>query len=166
MSANTAPTHSVDFAIVHVGELLCGLEIKSVQEIRKINGATPVHGAPSYVRGIINLRGQIVTVIDLRSRFGMTEREFDRTMRIVVVSCHDEKIGLLVDVVDDIISVTAADILGPPPHLSGCRGFFLKGVIRTEDELVSVLSVEEITSVDKESSQMSDEAETMGQEVY
>lgn len=150
------PSHSGNgtmrkLALFESGNLLCGLDIAHVQEINKNIAVTAVHRAPKYVRGVINLRGEIVTVIDLRSKFGFAPlTQAAAEAQIVIVRQGDENIGLLVDSVSDVVIVDEKDIEPPPSNLTGETGHFFKGVCKLEHSLVVILNIDELLARDFE----------------
>ena len=127
-----------------VGSILCGVWITQVQEINQNWEITPVHHAPDYVKGVLNLRGHIVTVIDLRQKFSYPIVDLHPEMRIVVVRCDEENIGLLVDCVQDVISVDMSCIDAPPSNMSGINGAFFSGVYTTTNGLVAIVDIEAV----------------------
>jgi purine-binding chemotaxis protein CheW len=131
-----------ELIVFQVGDILCGTEILHIQEINKQLDITPVHHAPSYVRGVLNLRGQIITVIDLRKKFNIPSRPLDDEMRIVIVRFHGESIGLLVDGVQDVLRAEAEDIEPSPGHLSGISGAYFAGIYKMPRGLVAILNFE------------------------
>lgn len=131
-----------EYVVFRVQDVVCGLEIDSVQEINRALDLTSVHSAPLYVMGVINLRGQIVTVISLRRKLGLPDAEMNSQWRNVVVKSGGEHIGLLVDVVDDIVTIERRDIVEPPPHMSGGMGDYFAGVYQSKEELVAILDVD------------------------
>ncbi|MCK5228449.1 MAG: purine-binding chemotaxis protein CheW [Desulfobulbaceae bacterium] len=133
-----------ELALFHTGDLICGLDTCHVGEINKQTDITVVHRAPDYVRGVINLRGEIVTVIDLRKKFGFEPLAIDSEMRIVVVRLGDENIGLLVDKVTDVVNADPSDIEPPPSNLSGINGAFFNGIYKRKKHLVAILDIYEI----------------------
>ena len=100
---------------------------------------TPVHHAPSYVAGIRNLRGRIVTVIDLRMRLELPPMDTGPESRILIADWKGEPVGLLVDGVDDTITVGAGDLQKPPPNLHGVQMQKLLGVFRSGERLAALL---------------------------
>ena len=128
-------------AVFRVGRYMCGLLISNIQEINKNLLLTPVHEAPDYVRGIINLRGNIVTVIDLRRKLGMESVPLQSSTRNVIVKLDREMVGLLVDSVDDIVEVARSDIRPTPAHLAKELGNAFEGVVQLGDELVAILEL-------------------------
>ena len=134
-------TVATPLAVFRVGHYMCGLLISSIQEINKNLLLTPVHEAPDYVRGIINLRGNIVTVIDLRRKLGMGSVPLQSSTRNVIVKLDREMVGLLVDSVDDIVEIERGDIRPTPAHLAKELGDAFEGVIQLGDELVAILEL-------------------------
>ena len=132
------------------GNLLCGLDIAHVQEINKNIAVTIVHRAPESVRGVINLRGEIVTVVDLRTKFGFEPLEHEDESQIVIVRQGDENIGLLVDSVSDVVVANEKDIEPPPSNLAGVTGHFFKGIYKLEHNLVAILNIDELLARDYE----------------
>lgn len=131
-----------------LGDSVFGIDASDVQEVVKVDQITPVHHAPSYVVGIRNLRGRIVTVIDLGARLELGAIEITPNSRILIVICDDESIGLLVDCVNDTISTDAKDIAPPPPSLQGARSRYLLGVYRGGGRLVSLIDLAMILKVE------------------
>jgi purine-binding chemotaxis protein CheW len=127
-SALLAPVQVREWIVLEVGNIRCGIAITQIQEINKQIDMTPVHHAPAYVRGVINLRGQIVTVVDLRVKFGLPPLALDEDRCIVVVRWSGESIGLLADRIQDIVVADAADILDPPANIRGVTGAFFSGI--------------------------------------
>ena len=131
-------------ALFESGNLLCALDIAHVQEINKNIAVTVVHRAPEYVCGVINLRGEIVTVVDLRVKFGFEPLAESADRQIVIVRQEGENIGLLVDTVSDVVSADERDIEPPPSNLSGVAGRFFKGIYKLEHDLVAILNIDEL----------------------
>ena len=96
-----------------------GIEILRVQEIKGFSKITPIPNAPSFVRGVMNLRGTVVPIIDLRARFEMTEKEYDQFTCIIVVNVGHRVVGLVVDTVSDVLNIPA-DSIATPPELASC----------------------------------------------
>ena len=138
---------TTELAIFHVGDVTCALQSIEVQEIIKNQEITVVHHAPEYVRGVINLRGQIVTIISMHKKFNIDTAE-TIAMQIVVVKKGGESVGLLVDSVDDILMAQTDAIENPPSNLQGIKGSYFTGIYKKEDELVAILNIEEILAID------------------
>ena len=147
-SALLAPAQVREWIVLEVGNIRCGIAITQIQEINKQIAMTPVHHAPAYVRGVINLRGQIVTVVDLRVKFGLPPLELDEDRCIVVVRWSGESIGLLADRIQDIVVADAADILDPPANICGVTGAFFSGIYPMEQGLVACMRLPELLTYD------------------
>ncbi len=118
---------------------LFGIDTALIQEVSKVGAITPVRHAPAYVMGIRNLRGKIVTVIDLQARLDLGAADLTGESRILIVENAGEPVGLVVDGVSDTISINQADIKPPPPGLHGIQAHNLLGVHRTGERIVSLL---------------------------
>ncbi len=136
-----------ELALFKVNDMICGLDTSLVQEINKQTDITDVHLAPDYVRGVMNLRGEIATVIDLRTKFGLESLEINDEMKVVVVRQGTENIGLLVDSVSDVVMADSNEISPPPSNVSGVTGIFFDGIYTMEQDLVAVLNVDELLKI-------------------
>ncbi len=121
-----------------------GVDILKVQEIIRIVELTRVPNAPHFVEGVINLRGRIVPVIDLRKRFGLPQNELDKNSRIVIVAVNNLVVGFLVDKVKEVLRVPKAVIEPPPEITSTIHTDYIIGVAKLEDRLLIVLDLEKI----------------------
>ncbi len=127
-----------------LGQALFGVDTSQIQEVVRVGEITPVHHAPNYVAGIRNLRGRIVTVIDLRTRLDLGKIEYSSETRILIVECQNEPVGLLVDQVAETVAVDVNSIQPPPSNVNGVQSHNLRGVCRATDRLVAVLNLEPV----------------------
>lgn len=141
---NEIANKTVEMATFYVGDSLFGMDILKVQEINKLFDMTEVPMAPEYVKGILNLRGQIVTVIDLGKKLDLSVNEMCSDTRNVIVNSDSEYIGLLVDRIGDVERTDKAEIEPPPANIGGVQGKFFEGVFKKESSLIGILNVEEI----------------------
>lgn len=118
-----------------------GIDILNVQEIIKPVDITRVPNSSPYVKGVINLRGRIVPVVDLRARFHLPQRTPDKETRIVVVELEDKVVGFLMDAVKQVIRIDRAIIEPPPPQATSVDSNYLKGVAKLEDRLLTLLDL-------------------------
>ncbi len=139
---------ATDVVVFRVEDVSCGMNILDVQEIKKIHAHTPVHRAPAYVRGLVNMRGHVVTLIDVGHRLGLEARPVRRAAPAIILSVGDELVGLLVDEVDDVIVAEPGDIVAPPSNLGGVQGRFFEAVVRTRDGLVALIDKERIAGAE------------------
>ena len=135
-------------ATFYIGNALFGMDILRIQEINKNMIRTKVPHAPEYVLGILNLRGRIVTIIDLGIKIGLSAVPKSETNRNIIVTSKDEHVGLFVDSIADVISVESDKILPAPSNVRGMQEKFFEGVFKVEQGLIAVLHLEEVLKVD------------------
>jgi purine-binding chemotaxis protein CheW len=117
-----------------------GIELLQVQEIKGNSAVTAVPNAPSYVKGVMNLRGNIVPVIDLRSRLGLPTLEYSRFHVIIVVMIQKKTLGILVDAVSDVLNIAAGDIQ-PPPEIGLTEKLPVAGLALAAEKVVVLLDI-------------------------
>ncbi len=139
----------VELATFFVGNALCGMDILKIQEINKLIDMTTVPQAPSYVLGILNLRGQIITSIDLSKKLGLGETNLSRDPRNVIVNSKGEHIGLLVKQISDVVQADTTKFEPPPSNMGGIQGEFFTGVYKTTDKLIGILDVEKVLKLEE-----------------
>lgn len=122
-----------------------GLPILDVREIIRMVDITPVPHAPSFVEGVINLRGQIIPVIDLRKRFELNNKDINTETRIVVVEVQETIVGLIVDSVSEVLRIDSSTI-APPPGLvtKGIGSQYLQGITNLEDRMVILVDIQRV----------------------
>ena len=126
-----------------VGEQEFCVDVTTVREIRGWTAATPIPQSPSYLKGVINLRGAIMPVVDLRNRLGYGVTEPEARHVIIVVECGERLAGVLVDAVCDTLTVDG-ETIQPAPQTGAPDEAFVRGIIPLEDRLVTYLSMEDI----------------------
>jgi purine-binding chemotaxis protein CheW len=138
---NEIHSDTVELASFFVGEALCGMDILKVQEINKLIEMTRVPQAPEYVLGILNLRGEIVTIIDLGKKLGLKSTELSDKTRNIIVNSRGEHIGLMVEKISDVVQANFEKIEAPPANIGGVQGKYFTGVLKTKDRLIGILDV-------------------------
>ncbi len=123
-----------------------GIDILKVQEINRITEITKIPQSPDFVEGVINLRGNVIPIIDLRKRFNMPHKEYDKQTRIVVGEIGDRTVGFIVDAVSEVIRLPENTIEPPPNITSDDRTDYILGVGKLEDRLLMLLDIEKILS--------------------
>jgi purine-binding chemotaxis protein CheW len=118
------------------------VDILNVQEINRITEITQVPNAPFYVEGVINLRGKVMPVINLRKKFGLEDKETDDTSRIIIMDIQGVTNGLVVDSVSEVLRIPADIVEPPPPMSSDISSNFIKGVAKLEDRLIILIDID------------------------
>ncbi len=126
-----------------------GVDILHVEEINRMVEITKVPNSPHFVEGVINLRGRVIPVINLRKRFGLPEKEFDRETRIMVVDIKGATIGVIVDGVSEVLRIPASTVEPAPTISTGVNTEYIKGVGKLDDRLIILLELEKLLSGDE-----------------
>lgn len=121
-----------------------GINVMQVQEVLRVSEIAPVPGAPPYVLGIINLRGNVVTVIDTRSRFGLPPTEVDDASRIVIIESDQQVVGILVDRVAEVVELRASEIDTAPNVGNEESSRYIQGVVTRDDDLLIVVDLNKL----------------------
>lgn len=121
-----------------------GIEIKYVTEIIGMQSITTVPEVPGYVKGIINLRGKIIPVIDVRLKFGKDSMEYNDRTCIVVIDITDVAVGLIVDNVDEVLTIGDNDIASPPANKTGFENRYIKGIGKSGEKVQLLLDCEKL----------------------
>ena len=127
-----------------LGDEEYGVAILEVQEIRGQSTVTPIPNTAPHVRGVMNLRGTIIPVIDLRAKFGLPEAPSAMSIVTIVVHVGKKVVGLLVDGVSDVVKLTAADVQPPPDLAVSVDARLIDGLAMREDKLVMLLDLAEV----------------------
>ncbi len=123
-----------------------GINVMQVQEVLRYSEIAPVPGAPHYVLGIINLRGNVVTVIDTRARFGLPGAEVDDSTRIVIIEAEKQVIGILVDSVAEVVYLKGSEIDNAPNVGTEESAKFIQGVSNRGEELLILVDLDKLLS--------------------
>lgn len=137
-------TLSDRFLTFQLDKEVYGIEIRNVTEIVGMQTVTEVPELPSYIRGIINLRGKIISVMDVRLRFKKDFREYDDRTCVIVVNVREQSFGLIVDSVAEVISIPESDI-SAPPEFGNNR--FIKGIGRVGNDIKMLLDCDELLAI-------------------
>ncbi len=141
----TEPTSTagrLELCTFRLGGALCGVDILTVQEINRHLSLTPVPQAPSYVRGVTNLRGRVITVVDLGAKLGLGAHQPGEQSRNLIVNSRGELIGLLVDRIEDVVPADQTAVEPPPSNVGGKLGSCFSGVVKRELGLIHILDLE------------------------
>ncbi len=123
-----------------------GVDILKVQEIIRTMEITKVPRAPEFVEGVINLRGKVIPIIDLRRRFGLVTRDHDKDTRIIVIDISDMIVGFVVDSVSEVLRIPSSTVEPPPPVVAGLESEYISGVGKLADRLLILLDLDRLLS--------------------
>ena len=127
-----------------LGEEEFGFDIFKVKEINKMMEMTKVPNSPPSVKGVINLRGTVTPVIDMRDKLGMIEKEYDKDTRIIVVESNEKNIGFIVDEVREVLRINSNIIESPPEMVSGINSEYITNIAKLDDRLLILIDIEKI----------------------
>jgi purine-binding chemotaxis protein CheW len=132
------------FLTFSLGEEIYGIEIEYVTEIIGLQQITKIPEVAEYIKGIINLRGKIIPVIDMRLKFNKEPIEYDDRTCIVVVDTQEMVVGLIVDKVAEVLTIEDEDISPPPSYKSGIRNRYIRGIGKIDDEVTLLLDCKKL----------------------
>ncbi len=139
-------TDDNQFLTFNLGEELYGVDILRVQEIKGYTSVTKIPNTPPHIKGVLNLRGTIVPIVELRTKFGMPTIDYTAFTVIIVVVVRDKVMGLVVDAVCDVLNIDKKDIQSPPQFGVKVDVSFLNGIGKSGDKLVALLDIDRMLS--------------------
>ena len=137
-------TDGSQFLTFNLGDELYGVDILRVQEIKGYTAVTKIPNTPSHIKGVLNLRGTIVPIIELRTKFGMPTIDYTAFTVIIVVVVRDKVMGLVVDSVSDVLNIDKKDIQPSPQFGAQVDVSFLNGIGKSGDKLVALLDMDRL----------------------
>lgn len=148
LSANAVDANDevLQWVTFHLEDETYGINVMQVQEVLRYSEIAPVPGAPAYVLGIINLRGNVVTVIDTRTRFGLHSAEVTDNSRIVIIEAEKQVIGILVDSVAEVVYLRSSEIDSAPNIGTEESAKFIQGVSNRDGELLILVDLNKLLS--------------------
>jgi len=127
-----------------------GINISVVESIIKMQSITQLPQSPTYVKGVTNLRGSVLPVIDLRSRFALEPKEDTRQTRIIIVTMGTIKVGVIVDAVSEVLRISDELIEPLPPMVNSVNSVFLNGIVRLENRLIILLELGKVLDLSEQ----------------
>jgi purine-binding chemotaxis protein CheW len=146
VNAGQEDQHLVVFSLA--GELF-GLDIALVESIIKMQAITELPQTPTYIIGVTNLRGSVLPVIDLRTRFALETQPETRETRIIIVTMGNIKVGMVVDGVSEVLRVPGESIETLSPMVSSVNSAFLKGIARMDNHLIILLEISKVLNINE-----------------
>ncbi|MFN2266764.1 MAG: chemotaxis protein CheW [Desulfonatronovibrio sp.] len=150
--ANAHNNELLQLVTFKVGSEEFGIEIFSVKEIIRMLNITKVPKAPDFVEGVVNLRGKVIPIIDMRKRFGLDSLNHDKHTRIVVVELEEVMVGFVVDAVSEVLRIPADTVEPPPSVVAGIDAEYIDGVGKLEDRLLIMLDLNKLLKTEEKSS--------------
>ena len=136
----------IQVAVFMLNNTYYGVPILQVKEIVKMTEITKLPNTPDFVQGIVNLRGEIIPIIDMRRRFGLPDIEISENWKILILKSGEVLFGVMVDQISEVEKIPTALIENPPKIVAGVNGKFISGIAKTENRLLILLDVERILS--------------------
>lgn len=121
-----------------------GVEVEQVRSIERLQHITRVPGTPQFVKGVINLRGVVTPIIDLRNRFDIEVIEDTESTRIIIVAVGEMEVGLIVDAANDVVDIPLSAIEPPPHVVGGIEADYLRGVAKLDKRLLILLNLDKV----------------------
>ncbi|MHB1948045.1 MAG: chemotaxis protein CheW [Gammaproteobacteria bacterium] len=136
----------IQLIVFRAGNEEFGVKIEEVREIIKLVNVTPIPESPDFIKGIINVRGEIVTAIDIRSRFSLPMTEEIESKHIVVIKKDENLFGLIVDEVIEVLRIQRKEIKSAPPLIDRINEKYVDGIISHEERLIILLNLDRVLS--------------------
>lgn len=133
----------------HVGEEEFGIDILRVKEIIRVLQITKVPNSPDYVEGVINLRGRVIPIIDLRVRLAVTKTDLNTSSRIIVLEIGDKTVGFIVDSVSEVLRISKSLIEPPPSIVSNINTDYITAIVKLDDKLLILLDMEKVLTTEE-----------------
>ncbi len=134
-------TQKDKYLTFHLDGEVYGIEILHVIEIVGVQKIIEVPDMPSFVKGVINLRGQVIPIVDVRSRFGKDLRDYDERTCVIVTSVNDNNVGLIVDTVSEVLEIPEENVSPPPKVADAGHGAYIQGLGKVSDEVKILLDI-------------------------
>jgi len=154
MSEQKYSNSEVQLVIFKLGREEYGVSILQVQEIKRISDITRVPHTPDYIKGVINLRGSVLPVIDLKKRLNLAQQEVTEDTRIIIVKVEELSIGMVVDAVSEVMTINQENIDSPEVVAGSISANYLSGVGKLENRLLILLNLEEIVGMGQDGNEM------------
>jgi len=145
-TSDTSQSQLLQLVSFHIEEEEFAVDILNIQGINRMMNITRVPNTPAFVEGIINLRGQVIPVVNLRKRLGFPPKEPDKATRIIVVEIGKRIIGFIVDSVNEVLRINSSITEPPPPMVAGVDSEYITAVGKLEDRLLILLDLQKVLS--------------------
>lgn len=150
MEEKTFTNDEIQLVVFKLGQEEYGVTILQVQEIKRMTDITRVPQTPDYIKGVINLRGSVLPVIDLKKRLNLPLDEYTDDTRIIIVKVEEITVGIIVDAVSEVMAISEQNIEPPQAVVGGVASSYISGVGKLENRLLILLNLEAIIGISKE----------------
>ncbi|SMC65624.1 chemotaxis protein CheW [Sporomusa malonica] len=150
MSEVTYSGNEIQLVVFKLGREEYGVSILQVQEIKRMTEITRVPHSPDYIKGVMNLRGSVLPVIDLKKRLNLPQQDYTDDTRIIIIKVEDITIGMIVDAVSEVTTIDQNNIEPPQAVVGGIAADYLSGVGKMEDRLLILLNADAIIGIGQE----------------
>ena len=150
MSEVTYSGNDIQLVVFKLGREEYGVSILQVQEIKRITEITRVPHSPDYIKGVMNLRGSVLPVIDLKKRLGLPPEEYTEDTRIIIIKVEEIVVGMIVDAVSEVTTIDQNNIEPPQAVVGGIAADYLSGVGKLENRLLILLNTDAIIGIGQE----------------
>lgn len=137
------------YVIFKLGDEEYGIDIMNVREITEFKETTKIPNAPSFIVGIINLRGSIIPVINLKKRFNLEEVEINKNSRIIIVNMNERQIGFIVDDASQVLTLKEEDVDNPPDIIAGVERKYIAGIGKVDEKIIILLDLAAVFSAEE-----------------
>lgn len=144
--ANQSVTSPLEFLAFTIGSEEYGIDIQKVQELRGYDAVTRIANAPDHIKGVVNLRGTIVPIIDMRIKFNLGEPNYDQFTVVIIVNVAERVIGIVVDSVSDVITLTGDQVKPAPPMSAAVDADYLIGIGTQDRRMLILLDIDKLMS--------------------
>ncbi|GAB4387937.1 MAG: chemotaxis protein CheW [Thermodesulfovibrionales bacterium] len=144
METHTLADEVLQLVTFNLGNEEYAVDILKVQEINRMSDIAKVPNAPPYLEGVINLRGRVIPVVNLRKRFGLGEKESDERSRIMIMDLQGTTMGLVVDSVSEVLRIPSGTVEPTPPIASDVGTEFIRGIAKLEDRLIILIDMDSL----------------------
>lgn len=137
-------TKKIEYLTFNINKTIFGMDILDIQEATKVSNITTTPKASDFVEGIINLRGNIVTIVNTGVKLGLKPVERQKENHVLIIKADDEHVGLMIDGISTVIQSNTSDIEPAPSNMNEVQMDFFDGVLKTKDQLIGILRIEEV----------------------
>ena len=138
------PAKEIKLMTFYIDRTVCAMDILDIQEITKVSGITSTPRSPEFVEGIINLRGNIVTIVNLGKKLGLQPVEKKKENHVIITLDKDEHIGLMIHGINKVIHTKSDDIEPVPSNMDGIQSDYFEGIFKTDDQLIGILGTRKV----------------------